>query len=137
MSVLVLCVYSAPACAPCCCPGTAEFNSSISGMRLVHLTPSSRSLGNCNSDVREVTQSFPEDRLCAKQPFSLQEQPSELLQSCCVPALSPPGTCTACYLTDLCSEVARPGVVSAEKNLKHKVLLRSSRRALQTVTIFF
>ncbi|KAJ7396722.1 FGGY carbohydrate kinase domain-containing protein isoform X11 [Pitangus sulphuratus] len=35
------------------------------------------------------------------------------------------GKCMACYLTDLCNEVARPGVVSAEKNLKHKVLLRS------------
>lgn len=50
---------------------------------------------------------------------------------------SPPGTCTACYLADLCSEVARPGVVSAEKNLKHKVLLRSSRHALETVTSLF
>lgn len=43
----------------------------------------------------------------------------------------------ACYLSDLCNEVARPGVVSAEKNLKHKVLLRYLKRALQTETFFF
>lgn len=58
-------------------PGTAEFNISFSGMRLVHLTPSSRSPGG-NSVVREVRQSFPKDKLCAKQPFSLEEQHSEL-----------------------------------------------------------
>lgn len=34
------------------------------------------------------------------------------------------GICMAYYLTDLFNEVARLGAVSAEKNLKHKVLLR-------------
>lgn len=136
--VLVFCVYSAPACALWCCPDTAEFHISFSGMRLVHLTPSSRSPANCNSVVTEVTQSFPEDKLCKA---AIQPGRTALWAACSRAAVflpcSPPGTCTACYLTDLCSGVARPGVVSAEKNLKHKVLLRSSRRALQTVTSFF
>lgn len=78
-SALVLCVCSAPACALWCCPGTAEFNISFSGMRLVHVTPSSRSPGNCNSVVTEVTmRHFPKHKLCAKQPFSLEKQHSEL-----------------------------------------------------------
>lgn len=43
----------------------------------------------------------------------------------------------ACYLSDLCNEVARPGVVSAEKNLKHKVLLRYLKTCAPNSDFFF
>lgn len=71
LSVLILCILLL-------LPVPAEFNISFSGARLVHLSPSSRSPGNCDSAVREVTESFPKDKLCAKQPFRLEEQHSEL-----------------------------------------------------------
>lgn len=43
----------------------------------------------------------------------------------------------ACYLTDLCNEVARPGIVSAEKNLKHKGLLRCLKTCTPNSNQFF